>query len=257
MSELTAAGFNHPSREELTAFAQGDLQTGEAALIEQHLKVCDQCRGMLLVGIPQERRAFSYQAPGSAPLPAETPNSLAEGDQAAPPAAPALSFWRKIPWLAVALVLAITAGAILGWMNISQASQLRSLQQMQESFQRIIHNNQASLAVMTQPGLRVTEFSGKQGAGNVVFGQDGKSAAIFLQKIAASDSGHTYQVWLVPASGSPQSTGTFNARPGQPYVSYVINSAQPLSQFTSIQITVEPKGGSPQPTTAPILTAKY
>jgi anti-sigma-K factor RskA len=158
--------------------------------------------------------------------------------------------------LVVALVLAIAAGAVLGWTDIAQANQIRSLQQMQQSFQRIIHGNQASLAVLTQPGLRIVEFSGSQGAGNLMISQDGKTAALFLQKIPVLDSDHTYQVWLVPTSGSSVSTGTLYVRYGQPYVPHVINSTQPLKDFTLIQITVEPKGGSAQPTTAPILTAK-
>lgn len=255
MSELTESGFNHPSREDLSAYAHGDLQPGETTLIELHLRSCDPCRSILLAGIPEKRHSLSSPPDSIEPPSNALPTAGDETDpvQAGSPAVPAR---RVFPWLPVLLALAIVAGIGLAWVDVTQANQLNSLQQMQQTFQRIIHNNQASLAVVSQPGLRVVEFAGSQGAGNVVLSPDGKTAAIFLQKMPALNSDHTYQVWLVPASGSRQSAGLFQARPGQPYVPHVINSIKPLKDFSSIEITLEPKGGSSLPTTSPILTAK-
>lgn len=256
MSELTAAaGFNHPSREELSAYKHGDLLSGEATFIEQHIRSCDHCQGILGMEIPQENLVLSSQPGSLEPALAAVP---AAGDEKEPvqPGSPAVPHRRVIPWMPVLLALAVVIGAVLAWLDVTQASQLRSLQQMQQTFQRIIHNNQVSLAVVSQPGLRVVEFSGSEGAGNLVLSPDGKTAAVFLQKMLALDADHMYQVWLVPASGSPQSAGLFMARPGQPYVPHVINSAKPLADFKSIEIKVEPKSGSPLPTTAPILSAQ-
>ncbi len=257
MSELTAAaGFNHPSREEISAYRQGDLQPAEASFIEQHIRSCSQCQGILGAALPLENLALSSQ-PGS--LEPGLDAVPAAGDETGPAqglGSPAVPHRRAIPWMTVLLAVAVIVSAVLAWLNVSQANELRSLQQMQQTFQRIIHKDQASLAVVSQPGLRVVEFGGSEGAGNLVLSPDGKTAAVFLQKMPALDAGHTYQVWLIPTSGAPQSAGQFYARPGQPYVPHVINSAQPLANFKSIEITVEPKGGSSQPTTAPILSAQ-
>lgn len=211
--------IEHPLPEQLAAYAQGKLDPEQARSVELHLQSCADCR------------------------------------QSA--AAPRKPFWRRIPYLAVGLVLAVGALIVLTGVNIALANQIQSLDQQHNTLLKIIHNNQANLALISQPGVRLVGCSGAQGAGNLLIAADGKTATLFLQKLPTLDAEHTFQVWLVPAAGTAWSAGTFQPRMGQPYVPFQIHSDQPLSGYKSMQVTVEPKAGSQQPTTQPILTVNY
>jgi anti-sigma-K factor RskA len=58
----------------------------------------------------------------------------------------------------------------------------------------------------------------------------------------------TYQIWLIDPQGNRISAGMFRPRSDQPYTAESISSNLNYSNFTGIGVTVEPKGGSGQPT---------
>lgn len=61
---------------------------------------------------------------------------------------------------------------------------------------------------------------------------------------------HTYQLWLL-RNGTPVSAGTFTMKSGLA----VLESQLTLDGYDQAAVTVEPAGGSPQPTTQPIITS--
>jgi anti-sigma-K factor RskA len=255
-----SAANDHPTREDLSAYALGALEADEIRRIQAHLSTCANCRAILSEYQAVADGMMFAVPPQPAPaglrtrLATQIAVEAAAGAKKALPARPASRPRPALQWLPLALGLAVV---VLLAINVALAAQVRALQQQQQALLRLIHNDQEVLALVSQPGMRAVEINGSQGAGNLIIGQDGKTAVLFLQKLPELDANHTYQVWLIPSSGNPLSAGLFQAQAGQEVVPVLIRSPQPLSDFALVGITVEPSGGSPLPTTQPILTGSF
>jgi len=179
---------------------------------------------------------------------------LAEAIQSKPAAAaPARPRFRlSLAWAAYALVVALLIVA-----NILQAVQIQALQTQQALLIKALQENQAEMAVAAQPGVTVLKLASGPTAGNLIVSPDGKQAVLFLRGLAVLDGAHTYQMWLVPAKAAPVSVGLFQAQTGQAYVSTLVTSAASMKSFAAFAISIEPQGGSPAPTTKPILVANF
>jgi len=69
-----------------------------------------------------------------------------------------------------------------------------------------------------------------------------------LPQLAAN---RTFQLWLIPAAGAPQSAGLFRPNPAGDFVNV---QTRPIDTgIQAVAVSVEPEGGSPAPTTTPIL----
>ncbi|WP_019927315.1 anti-sigma factor [Nocardia sp. BMG111209] len=73
------------------------------------------------------------------------------------------------------------------------------------------------------------------------------AAAIALDTVPRPATGHTIQLWLIPAAGQPHSAGLLDTLPtaGDPLIVH-------LGDAGTVAVTIEPAGGSPLPTTDPI-----
>ncbi len=74
--------------------------------------------------------------------------------------------------------------------------------------------------------------------------------AAHLPKLAA---GKTFQMWVIPAQGNPISAGTFESEAD---ASAIHLRAGPVEGAAAVAVTVEPAGGSPQPTATPFIVTK-
>jgi anti-sigma-K factor RskA len=69
-----------------------------------------------------------------------------------------------------------------------------------------------------------------------------------LPQLAAN---RTFQLWLIPSAGAPQSAGVFRPNPAGDFVNV---QTKPIDTgIQAVAVSVEPTGGSPAPTTTPIL----
>ena len=93
---------------------------------------------------------------------------------------------------------------------------------------------------------------GGTASGRILYIQEQGIALLTVAGLAPLTEDKTYQVWAT-GEGDPVSIGLF-ATSRAAEGSVVLRAD--LSQAKGIAITVEPAGGSPQPTTEPILTAK-
>ena len=76
-------------------------------------------------------------------------------------------------------------------------------------------------------------------------------AVLMAEDMPPAPEGKTFQIWVIQGD-VPQPGGLFQT--SEDPVATVI--AQPLSGADAVAVTVEPEGGSPEPTTDPMLTAK-
>ena len=65
-------------------------------------------------------------------------------------------------------------------------------------------------------------------------------------------SDRTFQLWLIPAKGAPESVGVFRPNTTGDFVK-VRREPVDTSRIHAVAVSVEPPGGSPAPTTTPIL----
>ena len=102
------------------------------------------------------------------------------------------------------------------------------------------------------PQMVKLEGSGtQQGAQAKVVTLEGDRAVLVVEDMPPVPEGKTYQVWVIEDE-VPKPSGLF--KPEQDSVAAVVK--HPVGGGDVIAVTVEPEGGSPQPTTRPMLSAK-
>jgi anti-sigma-K factor RskA len=110
-----------------------------------------------------------------------------------------------------------------------------------------------SLQNQTQ-GPQMVELGGagtEQGARAELVTLEGNRAVLVVEDMPPVPEGKTYQIWVIEGD-VPKSSGLF--KPKQESVAAVVE--HPVDGGDVIAVTVEPEGGSPQPTTDPMLAAE-
>ena len=237
-------------QELLPAYALEALDPDETRTLQAHLKTCPDCQGRL-----EEHRMVSdgllFALPPKAPPPrvrARLIASLAAAKASATPTRRVWPIWQLVSGLAlVALVV----------MNISTMTQLQALQRQQMTLTKQLQTSQTALALVAYPEGRSLSVTGQQAAGTLVLNSELQRGVLFAWGLDVLDEAHTYQVWLIQPDGHRISGGLFRPEPGQPFVSVVIPSERPFSDFTGLGVTIEPAGGSPAPTGARVLGTSF
>jgi anti-sigma-K factor RskA len=93
-------------------------------------------------------------------------------------------------------------------------------------------------------------FSGPGGSGEVIFVPHDNLVVVRLAGLANLPAGRDYQVWAIEG-GTPRSLGLLTVERGIA----VLAAIGVDRQIDAVAITVEPAGGSPEPTTDPVLIA--
>ena len=78
-----------------------------------------------------------------------------------------------------------------------------------------------------------------------------RTATLQVDGLEAAPQGKTYEAWVIHAGGKPRPAGLFSAGTGTTSV----RLRQPVPTNSIVAVTVEPVGGSPAPTSTPILAA--
>lgn len=245
--------LNHPSHEDLSAYAIDALDPNEIQPIQLHLRTCAACQ-QILANYQSIAEGMLFAVPPQAPPPqlrARLARQVAAGRLSRPQ--PNSTRWPARPVFSFARLALGSAFLVLLFVILGLGLQVGALQHQQQALLKLIHDNQSSLALVSLPGIQTHPVTGTQGNGNLVVSPDEKTAVLFLQNMPSLDENHTYQVWLIPSAGAPVSVGLFQTPADQAYVPFLIDSQQPLKTFAAVGVTIEPKNGSKEPTTKPIL----
>jgi anti-sigma-K factor RskA len=110
-------------------------------------------------------------------------------------------------------------------------------------------------SLQNQPqGPQMVELEGagtEQGARAELVTLEGDRAVLVLEDMPPLPEGKTYQIWVIEED-VPKPSGLF--KPKRDSVAAVVEN--PLGGGDVLAVTVEPEGGSPQPTTDPVLAAE-
>ncbi len=162
------------------------------------------------------------------------------------------SHWRFVLIL-TAIVLAIVT--IFSWhqareldrkladLRSTMQQQERQLQQSREISALVTAHATAALDLVPQPGMRT-------GAARVIYNLK-IGEALYEGQIAPAPAGKSYQLWLLPMSGNPVSLCVFNPAPNQ--TDECMMKLPASASAKSFVVTLEPAGGSSQPTGPKIL----
>lgn len=233
---------DHPFIDDIPAYAIGALDQGETIALELHLKTCELCqaelasyqviRDNLLLAVPSQQPSAALRQRLLARLPAA---------KKPVPARPR-TFWS---FNQIAFGFAMLA--LLGF-SIYSMLQIQALQRQQADLQRQLQTGQMALAALAYPETRSIVIENAGVAGTLLLESEQNVAVLIVWNMPALQLGQTYQVWLIDPQGNRVSGGTFNSRSDQPFTSFSVVPPGSLANYKGIGVTVEPSGGSSQPT---------
>jgi anti-sigma-K factor RskA len=225
----------------LAPYALGAVGREEEAAVRAHLQTCDECRA--------EAESYAGVVPHLAlvadeePLPAGFADRLMsevsgtrapEGHRARAPreskATRRGSVRRLLPGLAfgAAAIVIVILGALVVDLRSDLDLQREVAEGLLSEDARTLAGSDAQAAIVPTDEGSVFVARGMQGA----------------------PSGRTYQLWFID-EGAPTSGGTFEVEDGFA----TLATDQTLGEVDAVAVTLEPAGGSDQPTTEPLMTS--
>ena len=258
----------HVNPEDPDLYALGALDGEERQAFEAHVKVCPEC-ARLLAAARARSILPGMAAPAAIPPPRVKealmariqPEAEARRRAQFQPAAPLVPPVRRWAWLTPALATAtVVFAGLCAWLwtaNLRYARQNRDLraqlslaqartQEMaatRADFQRMIGAPRTiHVALAPQPG--------NAGLRAGVLYNQASGVVVWTGRLAPAPPGKSYQLWLVPASGAPVSLQVF---PAAAQSAVFTAHVAPGTAAKAFAVTVEPYGGSPQPTGPKVL----
>jgi anti-sigma-K factor RskA len=228
------------------AYAADALPADERRAFEEHLAVCEPCAQE--VAELQATAARLAEAAAEPPPPGLKQAVLAEIDrirQEPPDTGDQLARRRRTTgwWPRIATVAAAVAtiGVIgLGVLVVDQRAQLA---EVDIGSDRVVE-------VLAAADAQVVVVDGPDGSEARVIVSANRGEAVFVVSgMAPAPHAHTYELWMIGADG-PVPAGLFDVDE-RGHATNVMTGD--LDATLAIGVTVEPEGGSPQPTTDPIM----
>jgi hypothetical protein len=136
--------------------------------------------------------------------------------------------------------------ALLGW-NLSLRSQVET-QGRQVAASR--EGWQAMIVLMNDPQVHPSTLLGDTAHGSLWTAPGRDVGCLMAQELPAITDDQVYQVWLREGDETA-SGGVFQARNGNGWV--LVRADEPVENYRSVLITVEPSGGSDWPTGPEVL----
>ena len=171
--------------------------------------------------------------------------------------------------VAVTALLAAAAVAIffLGSLLISTRSeldnQLRQFADVRRESRKVAEELEGAkrvLDIVNDPEVRFTRLASTSAPAepdiNVVWHPTKARGLIFAKNLPKTEPGKAYELWLIADNSAPIPAAVFNTD-GSGNAVVTIDRLSVSGAPKTFAITVEPEGGSPAPTTTPILAGNY
>lgn len=241
MNETSHHGGGHV--DSLTgAYALDALEELDRARMERHLAECEDCAAE--VRSFRETAAVLAAATAAQPPPGIRSRVLNEvhRTQQLPPATAAptrASAPRPARWLAVAAAALLVASGGLGtvaWRTSQDAERARQFAA-------------AVSEVLTDPQRQVVDTEFADGHGTVMVAGD--RVVVVGEGVSAPPAGRAFQMWFIGQEG-PRPSQILQPIGDDAFCVH----AQGIQPGDAVGVTVEPEGGSQQPTSDPVLLAQ-
>jgi len=221
-------------RQDYTSYALGIADEPERSEIVEHLaRQCPNC----VRGVASAMATVTAMS-GAVPV-TEPPKHLRRRVSSAVEKAPGRSWAATfLPWaITAAMSIALVAIGVMGRRESGDTGKLRQ-----------------ALSILNDPAAKDLTFGEAERApkGRVLV-SPGNGVVFMGASLPRIDRGKTFELWVIPVKGDPQPGGVFQS---QPDASAVFVRPGPVENAAAIAVTVEPEGGSAQPTTAPLILTK-
>jgi anti-sigma-K factor RskA len=164
--------------------------------------------------------------------------------------------WRiAMPLVAAAsLIVAILIGVWAASLN----NEVNRLLVEQATLQRELLTQREVLAQIALPQTQAMAIAGTQvqpnAYGQMIANPDGNSGVLIVADLAPLPPGKVYQFWLIK-DNTPVSAGLFSVD-AQGRGLLPVRASEPVGSFDAIGVSIEPEGGSPQPTGDIVMLSK-
>lgn len=106
--------------------------------------------------------------------------------------------------------------------------------------------------VLSAPDMQLRQDALGDGNVTVAASRQTNSAVVFADGLPPTPNGQTYQMWLIGDSHDPTSIGLMQGNPGRQVL-----AVDDLTGSDKLGVTIEPDGGSPQPTGEVITAVQF
>ncbi|MEU3223772.1 anti-sigma factor [Streptomyces sp. NPDC006976] len=235
------------------AYALHALPAAERRDFERHLGACDACS----VEVRElTETATRLGLAVTAPVPRDMRERVLREITAVrqePPAVghrdrPRVRPRRAGRWPRFALAASLAAAAGFGGVAVWQHQEARAARQEADAARQ---QGAAVARVIAAPDARSSAGTLKNGAKGTVVVSRSQDRAVFLASgLGEAPSGKVYQLWF-DDGGTMRPAGLMRASGASP-TTYAAMLEGPVDGATGMGVTVEPAGGSAQPTSAPL-----
>jgi len=111
-----------------------------------------------------------------------------------------------------------------------------------------------ALTILNDPVAKDVTFGDPAARGRVFVSP--KGVVLIAAHLPKLEPNHTFELWVLPAAGNPVPAGTFHGEIISSGSSAVYVYRGSTTNAAAVAVTVEPEGGSPQPTTTPFIVSK-
>jgi anti-sigma-K factor RskA len=237
--------------EDLVQYALGELNPPESGEVREHLDDCSICRREL-EDIHTGMAVLAMSATASAP-PARSRARLLKAIAAEPHSQAVVMrrpWWNFVP--AFASVLLAIIGLLLWRENSSLRNRVEALRNEVQSQQQSAAKAKAVLQTLTAPDAAhytlVAANTKPQPQGRATYLRNRTSLVFVASNLAPVNPGKTYELWLLPETGSaPIPAGTFKPD-ARGNASVLLPSLPAEVAAKGFAVTIENDGGSDTPT---------
>jgi anti-sigma-K factor RskA len=225
---------------DIPAYAIGALDSTEIAALESHLLTCEVCQAelstyaflseQLLLAVPPQQPSTTLRRKLQAHLPSAHKTSRS-----------------KFSWSFTQISIGFAMFALLA-LSIFSLIQTQKIYQQQSKLAQQAETSQIALAAMSYPETKAIAINAENISGTLLLAKEQNVAVIITWNLPVLKPDQTYQIWLIDPQGKRRSGGIFNAQPDLPYATTTVTSPGSLINYNGIGVTIEPAGGSPQPT---------
>jgi anti-sigma-K factor RskA len=239
------------------AYALDALDEDEREVFEQHLRTCAACaqevRGLRETAThlshltqvnppPQLRAAVLGAVAQSRPLPPLIDDSGRRGSASSLQGSNVRPLRRtrgQALWQGVAAACALIAIVVSAW----GYSQHRQAQRAASARASVVQS------LLAAPDVRATTTAMKQGQGTLIYSRSEHRLVLIGRGMPVLPADQTYQLWMMTKTGAPISGGVF--RPDQAG-NVEVPASGDLDGVDRMGVSVEPAGGSSQPTASTV-----
>jgi anti-sigma-K factor RskA len=240
------------------AYALGALDAGERSAFEAHLDVCAGCRAEV-EAFTEVSALLAYAAPVAQPRNAVRARIVANAVGVRPITSARSRSGSGMAWFAAAAAMVVAA--ISGNAYRRERIATDRLGTELSSARHELTRRDSMVAAFLGPEVHVVSLSAPERKPSMrVFWNHTKNVFIVTaHDLEPLPAGKTYQLWAMPKGKAPMSMGTFttDASGRATAVLAVASEVNAAGFIDDCGLTIEPAGGSEQPTESPRLIGSW